>query len=48
MAEGLPDKAKPLVYDVKKDDKTATADQDVEKNCHAAFDLTLKKGEAGS
>jgi hypothetical protein len=46
--EGLPDKAKPLAYDVKKDDKMATADQEVEKNCHATFELTLKKAEAGS
>ena len=45
--EGLPDKAKPLAYDVKKDDKTASAEQDVEKNCHGMFELTLKAGEAG-
>ncbi len=40
--EGLPDKAKPFAYDVKKDDKAATAEQDVEKNCHGMFELTLK------
>ena len=45
--EGLPEKAKPLAYDVKKDDKAATAEQDVEKNCHATFELTLKAGGAG-
>jgi hypothetical protein len=40
--EGLPEKARPLAYSVKKDDKAATAEQDVESTCHATFDLVLK------
>lgn len=40
--EGLPDKARPLAYDIKKGDSSATADQDVETTCHATFDVTIK------
>jgi hypothetical protein len=40
--EGLPDKARPMTYDVQKDGKKASADQDVAANCHAMFELTLK------
>ena len=40
--EGLPSKAKPLAYDVHKDNAKAEASQDVEEMCHAAFDLSLK------
>jgi len=40
--EGLPDKARPLVYDVQKDDKKAAAEQNVESSCNAKYDLTLK------
>ena len=40
--EGLPDKARPLVYDIQKAGKKAAADQDVAANCRAKYDLTLK------
>jgi hypothetical protein len=40
--EGLPNKARPLAYDVHKDDKKAAADQDLSTTCHATFDLQLK------
>jgi len=40
--EGLPDKAKPMTYDVTKDDLKAAVTQDVASMCHAAFDVTLK------
>ena len=40
--EGLPDKAKPLEWDVQKEMKRASAEQLVESNCNATFDLTLK------
>jgi hypothetical protein len=40
--EGLPAKAKPLAYGVRKDDRTATVTQDVADMCRGAFDVTLK------
>lgn len=40
--EGLPEKARPLVYDVQKAGKKAAAEQNVESSCNAKFDLTLK------
>ena len=40
--EGLPDKARPMTYDVQKDAKKASAEQDVAANCHPKYDLTLK------
>jgi len=40
--EGLPDKARPLVYDVQKAGKKAAAEQNVESSCNAKYDLTLK------
>ena len=40
--EGLPAKAKPLAYDVHKDDKKAAIEQDVTTTCHATFDVALK------
>jgi hypothetical protein len=40
--EGLPDKAKPMTYDVRKDDKKAEVTQDVSDTCHATFDLVIK------
>ena len=40
--EGLPDKAKPMTYDVKKDDKKAEVTQDVSDTCHATFDLVIR------
>jgi len=40
--EGLPDKARPMTYDVQKDEKKAVVDQDVAKTCQAKFDVTLK------
>ena len=40
--KGLPDKAKPMTYDVSKDDKKTTIDQDVAKTCEGKFEVTLK------
>jgi hypothetical protein len=40
--KGLPDKAKPMTYDVQKDDKKTTVDQDVAKSCDGKFEVTLK------
>ncbi len=40
--EGLPSKAKPLAYDVRKGDAKAAVMQDVENACHATFDVSLK------
>ena len=40
--EGLPDKAKPMTYDISKDDKKTEVTQDVSDKCRATFDVTLK------
>jgi hypothetical protein len=40
--KGLPDKAKPMTYDIKKEDKKTTVDQDLEKSCDGKFEVTLK------
>ena len=40
--EGLPDKARPMTYDIKKDEKSVEVTQDVADKCHATFDVTLK------
>jgi hypothetical protein len=40
--EGLPSKAKPLAYDVRKDDLKAAVMQDVAETCRATFDVALK------
>jgi hypothetical protein len=40
--EGLPSKAKPLAYDVRKDDLAGAVTQDVAEMCRAAFDIALK------
>ena len=40
--EGLPDKARPMTYDVQKDDKKAVVNQDVAKSCQAKLEVTLK------
>jgi hypothetical protein len=40
--KGLPDKAKPMTYDITKDDKKTTVDQDVGKTCNAKLEATLK------
>lgn len=40
--EGLPVKARLLVYDVQKAGKKATAEQNVDLNCRARYELTLK------
>jgi hypothetical protein len=40
--EGLPDKAKPMIYDITKDDKKAEVTQDVSKTCRATFDVNLQ------
>jgi len=40
--EGLPDKARPMTWEVKKDDKTTEVTQDVADKCRATFDVVLK------
>ena len=40
--EGLPSKAKPLAYDIRKGAASAAVMQDVEAMCTAAFDVALK------
>jgi hypothetical protein len=40
--EGLPEKAKPMTYEVKKDELKTEVAQDVSQTCHATFDVTLK------
>ena len=40
--EGLPEKAKPMTYEVKKDELKTEVTQDVSSTCHATFDVTLK------
>jgi len=39
--EGLPDKAKPMTYEISKEDKKAQVTQDVSDTCHATFDVAL-------
>lgn len=40
--EGLPAKAKPLVYDIEKAGQKATVEQNLEKTCEANHDVSLK------
>jgi hypothetical protein len=40
--EGLPAKAKPLAYEIRKDTAAGAATQDVEAMCTASFDVALK------
>jgi hypothetical protein len=40
--QGLPAKAKPLVYDVSKDGRHASVTQDLAVACHAAYDVILQ------
>src|SRR5881392_2645623 len=40
--EGLPDKARPLTYEIRKDDKKVEVTQDVSDTCRATFDVALK------
>jgi hypothetical protein len=40
--EGLPNKARPLAYDIRKDNQKAAAEQNVAENCHAMFEVDLK------
>jgi hypothetical protein len=40
--EGLPAKAKPLVYDVQKDTLKSSVEQDVATECEAKYEVTLK------
>ena len=40
--EGLPKKAKPIVYDIEKAGVKTTAQQDVATSCLASFQVTLK------
>ena len=40
--EGLPEKARPLVYEVSHDDKKATVTQDLATACRETYDVSLK------
>jgi hypothetical protein len=40
--EGLPARAKPLAYEIRKDTAAGAATQDVEAMCSASFDVALK------
>src|SRR2546423_3675051 len=40
--EGLPDKARPMTYEIKKDEKKIEVTQDVADMCHATVDVSLK------
>lgn len=40
--EGLPNKARPLSYDIRKDDRTAAAQQNVADMCEAKLTVALK------
>ena len=40
--EGLPAKARPLTYDIQKEGKKGSVEQDVSNMCHAKFDVSLK------
>ena len=40
--KGLPEKAKPLAYDIQKGDKKATASQDLAKSCQGKHEITFK------
>src|SRR3954471_4633852 len=40
--EGLPDRAKPLEWEIQKELKRASVEQNVEDKCNATFDVTLK------
>lgn len=40
--EGLPSKARPLAYDISKDNQKGAVTQDVEQMCQATFDVALK------
>jgi len=40
--EGLPDKARPMTWDITKDEKKAGVTQNVADMCHATFDVTLR------
>ena len=40
--EGLPEKAKPWIYEIKKDELKTEVTQDVSHTCHATFDVVLK------
>ena len=40
--EGLPAKARPIVYDIEKNGTKATAQQDVSSGCLASLQVTLK------
>src|ERR1051325_2311271 len=40
--EGLPDKAKPLIYEIGKEEKKTDVTQDVAEKCNATFQVTLR------
>jgi hypothetical protein len=40
--EGLPDKARPMTWEIKKDEKTTELTQDVADKCKATFDVVLR------
>jgi hypothetical protein len=40
--EGLPDKAKPLTYEISRADRKATVEQDLSNACRASYEVSLK------
>jgi hypothetical protein len=40
--EGLPPKARPLTYDIWKDDKKASVEQDLSSHCTASYEVELE------
>ena len=42
LVDTLPAKGKPFVYDIQKGDRKATVQQDVTKECHGTYEVSLK------
>lgn len=40
--EGLPNRAKPLTYDISKGDRKTPIEQDLSSNCNATYDVSLE------
>jgi hypothetical protein len=40
--QGLPDKARPLAYDITKGDARADVEQDLEEECRATYDVSIE------
>lgn len=42
LVDGLPNKSKLLTYDISKDGRKATVEQDVSKECRATYEVTVR------